>query len=248
MIAHTYVQIACLKWSTFEVLLQRYPKDWHVWLYVKGMLHPLVKALKNRLGTDKQQQEKHEEAVQRYTKRMQMKKSKGFVQLKKKDTSKWRAFGKAVFMRCHLERNSSIETVLEYLKLFQMIGILWIIPVMCALGTKDNTFNYVLAVLTMIGFLTSYIDWHFPYWQPDTGVLVTSPPMIFRNWLRTWALQHFLMKFPFDIFFMWNPNLLVAMTIARFCRLLNFAAVITKVARFKEMRTLHFGSNREEYF
>ena len=230
-----------MKWSNFESLLHNYPNDRHVWHYAKGMLHPLVISLENRLNADLEQQEKHEEAVQRYMDNLDLKKKEGFVRLSKKNTSKWGVIEKFVFMRGFLERDSITEQVIEYSKLLQMIGIVWIVPLMCALDTGTSYLNYVLAILTMFGFILTYIDWHSPYWQPDTGVIVTSPPMIFQNWLRIWALQHFIMKFPFDIFFMWSQTLGVVMTSVRFLKIFNFAAVITKFARLKEKRTLHFG-------
>ena len=85
-----------MKWSDFESVLEQFPKDRHVWHYVKGVLQPLVLTLKNRILVDPVLQEKHEEAVERYVNAMENEREaknrvKGFVTLTKKFTSKWRA-------------------------------------------------------------------------------------------------------------------------------------------------------------
>ena len=70
LIAHTYVQIARVQWKKFESAIEDYPKDRHVWHYVKGILKPLVLTLKERVGLDLCQQEKHERAVEDFVKNM----------------------------------------------------------------------------------------------------------------------------------------------------------------------------------
>ena len=245
MIAQTYVQIARMSWSHFESALEGYPKDRHVWHYVKGVLQPLVLSLKDKIFVDPSQQEKHEEAVERFVANMDAGKSfrnktKGYVQLKRRDTKKWRSIERIIFMKGFFVVRSYLEEVWEVIKLMKMLSIILLVPLMFCINTSSKYYTVTLGVLTLIGFTVTYTDWHRPYWRADTGIIVTAPPMIFRNWLKTWALQDFLMKFPFDLFLITvsSPRILNGV---RLMRLLHCAKLMTKLAREKAKRSLRFG-------
>ena len=115
-----------------------------------------------------------------------------------------------------------------------------VVPLMFVTDVAYGTMSYILGALTMMGFMATYLDWHSPYWRPEQGIIITSPPMIFKNWLRTWALQHFIMKFPFDLFVIWMDQKYVINGL-RLLRLINISALVTKFSRIKEKRSLQFG-------
>ena len=249
MIAQTYVQVARMKWKDLEAALEGFSKDRHVWYYVKGVLRPLVLKLKERLTLDYAKQIKHEEAVQRFIetldKQLVSQQSKGFVFLKKKQTDKWKAIEKLVFMKAYLVKGSRFEEVWEIVKLIKTIVIIWLVPLMLVVDVGTDQLKsiqdvHVLGGLTLIGFIATYMDWHTPYWLPETGVIVTSPPIIFKNWLKTWSLQHVLMKFPFDLFFIWSKSNILKNAM-RALRLWHWSGLITKLARIKDKRRLKFG-------
>ena len=100
MIAQTYVQIARMNWNDFEKTLEGHAKDRHVWHYVKGLLQPLVVSLKSRIEVNRDQQEKHEEAVQRFIhgleKQMTSTRKKGFIMLRRKHTRTWKIMEKVI--------------------------------------------------------------------------------------------------------------------------------------------------------
>ena len=243
MIAQTYVQIARMSWSGFEDSLEGFPKDRHVWHYVKGVLQPLVLSLKDRIIVDQLLQEKHEEAVERFIASMDsgknIKRTQGFVQLTKKHTKPWKVIERFIFMKGFFVVGTYLEEVWENIKLVKTLGIILIVPTMYALNETSKPFTVTLGALTLIGFIATFFDWHRPYWDL-AGNIVTSPPMIFRNWLKTWAFQHFIMKFPFDIFFIAvaDPKIINGV---RLLRMFHVASLFTKLARFKARRTLRFG-------
>ena len=135
---------------------------------------------------------------------------------------------------------SYLEEFWEVVKIVQMICIIGVVPFMFVTDMARNILSLILGVLTMVGFMATYLDWHSPYWLPEVGIIITSPPMIFKNWLRTWALQHFLMKIPFDLFFIWVDQEYLLNGI-RLLRLIHISVLVTKFARVKEKRSLQFG-------
>ena len=244
LIAHTYVQIARMSWSAFESALDEFPKDRHVWHYVKGVLQPLVLSLKSRILVDLIQHEKHEEAVERYINALDhvktdVNKTKGFISLKKKFTGKWRAVERIALLKGYFPMGTYLEETWEWIKLLKTIAIIWLVPLMWGLNETKRAYTVTLGVLSLIGFSATFMDWHRPFWHPKSGNMITSPPMIFHHWFRTSALQHLLMKFPFDLFFILAKSTTV--NGVRLLRLLHIGSLIAKLARQKAKKSLKFG-------
>jgi hypothetical protein len=81
------------------------------------------------------------------------------------------------------------------------LGLLWIVPIMATFNISSYQFEIGVGSLSFISLLVTFIDWHTPFWHPESGTLISIPPVIFRNWLTTWSLAAVIMKFPFEIFF-----------------------------------------------
>ena len=180
-----------MSWSNFERLQDEFPKDRHVWHYVKGVLQPLVLSMKDRMPVDLAQQERHEEAVERFIDalepiiRADNNKRRGYIPLKKKYTRTWKVIERAALLKGHFVIGSYLEEAWEFVKLMKTILIILLVPAMFALNETGKPYTVALGILSLIGFLATYLDWHRPFWLPGSGNLITSPPMIFHYWFKT---------------------------------------------------------------